>query len=128
MLTRLVHQIGDVVEFQTGKGERRKNWAKLNFGIEVAEVSGHKVTSALISDDEVTKTGGASLSEGREVADGSETDGKDVTVTIDPQEHQSYAWVTAEDIAAGKYTIATPEQRELILEAFLTRQDVGGNI
>ena len=42
---------------------------------------------------------------------------KNVAVTIDPQEHQSYAWATVEDIAAGKFLMATPAQGNLILES-----------
>ncbi len=118
MLTRFVRQIGDVVEFQTGKGERRKNWAKLNFEIEVAEVTFHGVQSKHMAGRESTKVEADGQSAGNKNAEESKAKGKSAAVTIDPQEHQGYAWATAEDITVGKYLIATPAQRELILGAF----------
>ena len=52
-LTKFVRQIGNVVEFQTGKSERRKYWAKLNFEIEVAEVNAYGEDLAVIGDGSV---------------------------------------------------------------------------
>ena len=126
MLTRFVRQVGDVVEFQTGKGERRRNWAKLNFEIEVAGIDGLMDKAAETNDDGVTGIGAQSQGEGHKGADRSEAVGKNATITIDPQEHQGYAWATAEEIASGKYMIATPEQRDLMLGAFRARQNGGG--
>ena len=45
----------------------------------------------------------------------------EVSVTLDPEEHQAFAWVTEEDIRKGKYAIVTAEQKNLMLEAFTSR-------
>ena len=126
ILTRFIRQVGNMVEFQTGKGERRRNWAKLNFEIEVAEIDGIVDQAAEVNDDGFMGKGAGSQDEGHKSTDRSEAAAPDATVTIDPQEHQGYAWATADDIASGKYMIATPEQRDLILGAFRARRDDGG--
>ncbi len=45
-----------------------------------------------------------------------------VTVTLDPEEHQAYAWVTGKEIRDGNYAIMTAEQKDLMLEAFTLRK------
>ena len=120
MLTRFVRQVGKVVEFQTGKGASQKNWAKLNFEIEVAEIGGH-------SYDDTQHQGGTFNTEPsshthQELEDGMMAQGDEVAVTIDPEEHQSYAWATEEQIRDGQYTVATHAQRELMIQAFDLRR------
>lgn len=121
MLTRFVRQIGKVVVFQTGKGERQKTWAKLNFEIEVAGIDDNGQQSTHGAGDRTTELGEYCQGEAKEVVDESETRDVSATVTIDSKEHQGYAWATAEDIASGEYLMATPAQQELILEAFRAR-------
>lgn len=49
-------------------------------------------------------------------------DGCGVTVTLDPEEHQAYAWVSEKEIRDGNYAIMTAEQKDLMLEAFTLRK------
>lgn len=122
-LTRFVRQVGDVVSFQTGKGERQKYWAKLNFEIEVAEVDAHCERSAVTGNgDAVPEPSGQG--EGSKVNDGLEGD---IAVTIDPQEHQGFAWATAEDVTSGRHPMATPAQGDLILESLRAANEIRGD-
>ena len=120
-LTRVLDQVGDVIEFQTGWGSRKKSWAKLSFEIEVAEVGSRDQQVVPTADYEDANMDGASKSEADMLVDGSKGEVQEVVVTIDPKEHQKYAWATLEDIKTEKYTIATPQQRELMVEAFGAR-------
>ena len=120
-LTRLMGRVGDVVEFRTGWGSRQKSWAKLSFEIEVAEIKGCDRHGAPAADHKDSRIEVPSQSEGSEVADGMKAEVQEVVVTIDPKEHQKYAWATLEDIKTGKYTITTHEQRDLITKAFQAR-------
>ena len=122
-LTRFVRQVGDVVEFQTGKGERRKYWAKLNFEIEVAEVDVH-VDGLAVTRDGGAEPGRSGQGEGNKVNDGLEGN---IAVTIDPQEHQGFAWATAEDVTSGRYPMATPAQGDLILESLRAADEIQGD-
>lgn len=89
--------MGSGEEFVTGYVEREKKWCKLGFEIEVAEISGaHAVEDGV----------------------GGIEDVNGVSVTLDPAEHQAYAWVTEEEIKEGKYAIMTAKAKNLILEAF----------
>ena len=45
-----------------------------------------------------------------------------VSVTLDPAEHQAYAWVSEEEIKEDKYAITTAKAKNLMLEAFALRQ------
>ncbi len=88
-LTKLVRQIGEGVEFTTGKGDCVKNWLKLSFEIEVMEMGG-----------------------------GSNEAGGNAQIQLNPEEHQAFVWALEEDIRTGNYAITTPEQQTLMLKAF----------
>ena len=120
-MTRVVGQAGDLVQFQTGWGPRRKTWAKLSFEIEVAETQTRGRSSASMASQDTVKEGETSQTETKEPLAGSAAEVQEIEVTIDPSEHQKYAWATLEEIQAGKYAIATREQRELIIETFQAR-------
>ena len=65
--------------------------------------------------------------DGVDVADGvgAVEDINGVSVTLDPAEHQAYAWVSEEEIKADKYAITTAKTKDLMLEAFaLKKADV----
>lgn len=92
MLTRFARQIGKGQEFII----RKKNVLKLNFEIEVAEIKGH--------------------------AGGDDGGLEDVKITLDPAEHQQYAWATEEDLRSKRYPVTTSELRQIMLDAFAVRR------
>lgn len=96
MLTRFVRSIGQGQEFTI----RKKNVLKLNFEIEVAEIKGR-------ADGEHSGVPAKAL--------------EDVKITLDPAEHQQYAWATEEDIRSKRYLTTTSEVRDTMLEAFALR-------
>ena len=100
-LTRFCRQIGHGEEFVTGYGAREKKWRKLSFEIEVAEINGVDAVEEGV---------------------GGVEDVNEVSVTLDPTEHQAYAWVMEEEIKEDKYAIITAKAKELMLEAFATRK------
>ena len=85
----------------TGYGVRQKRWCKLSFEIGVAEITGGDTVEAGV---------------------GASQDMKGVSVTLDPAEHQAYAWATEEEIKEGKYAITTANGKNLMLEAFALKQ------
>ncbi len=116
-LTKVTRQIGSGVDFVTGYGARTKSWCKLSFEIEVAEILGCVLNCG--------KLGGHGMMGPKEdVAEGEadRADGCGVTVTLDPEEHQAYAWVSEKEIRDGNYAIMTAEQKDLMLEAFTLRK------
>ena len=93
-----------------GAGRGKKKWCKLSFEIEVAEMEacGRAENVAAMQDA---------------VDGGGEIEG--VNVTLDPAEHQAYAWVTEKEIREDKYALIDKEQKELMLEAFTLRKADG---
>lgn len=125
-LTRFVRQVGSGVEFVTGYGVRKKRWCKLSFEIEVAEIegSGVDVSSGNTGGHGKVAAGEDDGHDGVDGADGSRKGGgvQEVSVTLDPAEHQAYAWVTEKEIREGKYALIAAEQENLMLEAFALRK------
>ena len=102
----------------------------MSFEIEVAEIEGGDVGCDEL--EEHGRVGSNNDDGGREVngvegVNEVEKDGTvdEVTVTLDPEEHQAYAWVTEKEIEEGKYAIVTAEQKGLMLEAFRSRKTDG---
>lgn len=116
-LTRFVRGVGAGVEFVTpGKeGEGERTWVKLSFEIEVAEVHGVGGGGGHLH-------GASCQHEDREKGNGVGDGGIDVEITLDPEEHQEYAWATEEDIRGDCYPIVTPEQKAVMLEGFVLRK------
>lgn len=129
-LVRFNRQIGSGMDFVMGYGARKKRWRKLSFEIEVAEIGGddmgcgksggHETVAAKddVGNDEV---------EGFDSVDAIDEVGEDaglngLSVTLDPEEHQAYAWVTEKQIKEGEYALATEEQKDLMLKAFTLRK------
>ena len=123
-LNRFCRQVGYGDEFVTGYGAREKKWCKLSFEIEVAELGegdmrhgscgGHEKVAA----EENMCKGGVDAVAGA----GEPEDMSGVSVTLDPTEHQAYAWVTQEEIKEDKYAIITAKAKDSMLEAFALRQ------
>ena len=93
--------IGEGVEFSTGINDNVKKWLKLAFEVEVTQISSHEQQH---TDSAI----GLKM--------------EDVTVTLDPAEHQRYAWVTEEEVrggGSGEYPITTEQQRQMMLQAFV---------
>lgn len=126
-LTRFNRQIGSGFDFVTGYGARKKRWRKLSFEIEVAEIGRNDVNCGKSGGYEKT---GAKDDVGKDEVDRvdkidgvGEDGGLDgVSVTLDPEEHQAYAWVTEKEIKAATYAFVTAEQTGLMLEAFRLRK------
>ena len=100
-LTRFVREIGGGVEFIT---PGNKKWLKLSFEIEVVEL--HGVPGETSDHAEIRLLGG-----------------EHIPITLDPEEHQRYAWVTEDEFrkcttTSGPYPPVTEEQRQTILQAF----------
>ena len=74
--------------------EGKTRWVKLSFEIEVVEIHGRKA----------------------------EDEEDDVEITLDPEEHQDYRWVTEEEIKEDRYPIITSEQKAVMLEGFGLRK------
>lgn len=129
-LTRFCRQIGSGVEFVTGYEARERRWCKLSFEIEVAELDGNTMCCGKFGDHGKVATKEDTGHNGKDRVDGFDgVDGvgksegvNEVSVTLDPEEHQAYAWVTEQDIEEGKYAIVTGEQKSLMLEAFTLRK------
>lgn len=101
-LTRVVRQVGDGIVF-TARGN--KNWIKLLFEIEVAELHGVSIAEAAERD----------FSE-------------PVPITLDPEEHQKYAWVAEDElkhctVTSGPYPPTTEAQLQGVLLAFALRDE-----
>lgn len=121
-LTRFVRQIGSGMDI--GYGMEEKKWCKLSFEIEVAEIEGQHVSCG--------KLGGSKEIADKQDEEHSEVDGVDeaggvggqseVSVTLDPAEHQAYTWVTETELRQGNYEFIAAEQKELMLEAFGLRK------
>ena len=79
-------------------GETR--WLKLNFEIEVVEMQGRKAEAAV----------------------------DDVEISLDPEEHQDYKWVTEQEVREDLYPITTAEQKEVMLEGFGLRNPINAEI
>ena len=106
-LTRVIREVGKGVSFMT-----KYKCLKLSFEIEVAEIeAGLDRVGALKSQNTVAM---GSSNEG----------GKDeVLVTLDPVEHQRYAWVAEENVkspfeSAEKLLFTTKDQEQTIITAF----------
>lgn len=110
-LARVVRQIGGGIEWtEEKKGAdgttEIRNWLKLSFEIEVAEI------------------GSSTAFSGHQDAEGYL---ESLPVEIDPEEHQGYAWVTEGDVRMfvedGKgREVVTREQAEKMLRAFEVRR------
>lgn len=49
-------------------------------------------------------------------------DGNDgLSVRLDPEEHQAFKWVTEEEVRDGELKFVTEEQRVVMLQAFVLR-------
>lgn len=114
----------------TGYGARQKRWRKLSFEIEVAEIGGGDMGCDKVNGHGRMGSNNDGGDSGVNDVEGVNGVGKDeavdeVTVTLDPEEHQAYAWVTEKEIEEGKYAIVTAEQKGLMLEAFRSRKTDG---
>ena len=114
-MNKVLRQIGDVLEFTTGWGSKQKRWAKLSFEIEVAEITDQGAHSSSIAHQDAYS---ACQNQAHDVAQMPKGKKLEVAVTIDPNEHQSFAWATLEDLRTNRYAITTREQRDLIFHAF----------
>ncbi|KAA6414564.1 MAG: hypothetical protein FRX48_01313 [Lasallia pustulata] len=122
-LTRFNRQIGDGIGFETDQGRRRKQWLKLSFEVEVLEIP--STSHGHVHDQNAT----ARLGNNSQVADQLLDS---VFITLDPDEHQSFAWATEEDIKSsdpsrdvqtrGPFVLFNEEQRLLMLQAFELRR------
>ena len=59
---------------------------------------------------------------GKDGANGVDGGMDEVCITLDPEEHQAYAWATEKEVKEGKYAVVTAEQQSLMLEAFVLRK------
>ncbi|KAL2040497.1 hypothetical protein N7G274_006940 [Stereocaulon virgatum] len=111
-VTRFLRGVGRGVEFVTpGRKEEERRWMKLSFEVEVLEIHGGS---------------GHMYGEKDNVAGDGDGDGDgdgeiDVEITLDPEEHSEYVWATEQDIRGDRYSIVTPEQKEIMLEGFKLR-------
>ena len=119
-LTRLVRQVGSGVDFVTGYGARERKWCKLSFEIEVAEIDWEDVSCGKFGGhEEVAAKGDVGHSRVDRVDGAGEPGGtNEVSVTLDPAEHQAYTWVTEQELKEGSYVFVAAEQKDLMLEAF----------
>ncbi|KAL8828579.1 MAG: hypothetical protein Q9170_006539 [Blastenia crenularia] len=105
-LTRVVRQVGGVVEWSEVKGGEEEKWLKLGFEIEVAEVG------AFAAGED-----GQGLTEWL----------KGVPVELDPEEHGDFAWVTEGEVSGwleggeGRQ-ILKKELAEMMVGAFEVRR------
>ena len=119
-LTRFKRQIGSGSKFVTGYGVREKQWLKLSFEIDVAEIGECDMRSGRLDGGLENVAPGENMS--RDGANGVDGGMDDVCITLDPEEHQAYAWATEKEIKEGKYAVVTAEQQSLMLEAFALRK------
>ena len=112
------------MDFVTGHGVREKRWCKLSFEIAVAEIEGEDVSCGkLEGHEEVAAKGDVGHIEVDRVDVAGETAGtNEVSVTLDPAEHQAYKWVTEQELREGNYVFIAAEQKDLMLEAFALRK------
>lgn len=105
-LTKFVRAIGNGVQFTTGKD---KKWMKLTFEIEVVEDVG-SIAGGTNDGKRRLKTAFDGVA--AEVTVGN------VTVRLDPAEHQAFRWVTEADLETwGPGKIVVEEQRQMMLQA-----------
>lgn len=134
-LTRVVRQVGKGVEFTSasksiggdGAPKPRRVHLKLTFEIEVAEFEtgglNHPFTSR---QSKVDETPSESPSFSAPPADHAAcAPSPPVTITLDPEEHQRYAWVTEESLNEPDplctYPTISEDQQETIMQAFALR-------
>jgi 8-oxo-dGTP pyrophosphatase MutT (NUDIX family) len=117
-MKKVLRKVGNVMEFTSGWGSRQKRWAKLNFEIDVTEIQDQGQQSACVADNDSLRLNSANQSHDHKLEPSSKREEQELTITIDPEEHQSFAWTTMEELKTEKYAIATPEQQQLMLEAF----------
>ncbi|MCJ1466141.1 hypothetical protein MMC07_004760 [Pseudocyphellaria aurata] len=101
-LTRVVRQVGDGITFTARKN---KNWIKLLFEIEVAELHGVAIEEAAERDFS-----------------------NPAPVILNPEEHQNHAWVTEEELShctvtSGPYPPTTEAQLQGLRQAFALHDD-----
>lgn len=109
-LTKFVTEVGDGIEFRTSV---KKLWLKLSFEIEVAELNHISEESSQRASSSISKENSSNTNMMESVA-----------ITLDPEEHQNYAWVIEEDLRnytvnTGPYPLVTEDQRQMLLEAFV---------
>ena len=104
----------------TGYGVGEKQWLKLSFEIDVAEIGDGDMRSGRF-DGGCGKVGPGENT-GKDGANGVNGGMDEVCITLDPEEHQAYAWATEKEIKEGEYAIVTAEQQSLMLEAFALRK------
>ena len=147
-LTRFVRQVGKGVEFtsssnivdENGVLKPRRVFLKLTFAIEVAELEfgglNHSLTSRhhnglsnvgeMPSDSaSVDATSADPTTHASSCSSSPSFPPPSVVITLDPEEHQRYAWVTEESFnkpdALNNYATISEHQRETILQAFALR-------
>ncbi|MCJ1353212.1 MAG: hypothetical protein MMC33_003197 [Icmadophila ericetorum] len=105
-LARVVQQVGDGVEFTTGWTDKSQRWLKLSFEIEVAEIEPAHCDFFSVNHNHINEIPVPTS----------------IEVSLDPNEHQDYRWVSEEEIQnAGEgegLQIMTEDQRAVMLEAF----------
>lgn len=95
--------VGEGVEFSTGTFDNVETWLKLAFEVEVVEIPQQGLAST-------ANVAALKLNE--------------IAITLDPEEHQQFAWATEEEVrrtGPGAYQITTEVQREVMLQAFALR-------
>lgn len=118
-LTRLVHQVGGGSDFDIGD----QRWMKLYFEIEVAEMGDmahdHKTLGAgdFVRNDENAGKGIRYCAQGS-----TDASYANLPITLDPSEHQAYAWATEADIRSEKYPMTTHELEYLLVIAFALKR------
>ena len=117
-LKKVLRQVGNLMEFTTGWGTRQKKWAKLTFEIEVADIIYQNRHGTPATNHDSSTSIEACQSHSGEQQSGSDSESREIAVTTDPEEHQSFAWTSLKDLKTDKYAISTSEQRALMLEAF----------
>lgn len=112
------------MDFVTGYGVREKRWCKLSFEIEVAEIEGVDVGGGKFGGHGKVPAKGDMGHSGVDGVDGVGESGgmNEVSVTLDPAEHQAYKWVTEKEFREGNYAFIAAEQKSLMLEAFALRK------
>jgi len=118
-----VREIGNGLEFVTGWGSREKKWLKLSFEIEVQEMRGHGSGEKHAPRVGTVVDNGTKGEQQHRASDGADSVGNTgLSITLDPGEHQDFAWATEEEIKAGKYPIVTPDQCEVMTQGFALKK------
>ena len=96
----------------------------MSFEIEVAEIDGDNINCGRFGGQGNVAAKPDVGHNGVDAVDGVEKiEGvNEVSVTLDPAEHQAYAWVTESEIREDKYAIVSSEQKHLMREALTLRQ------